>query len=177
MELQLSLFGDEGVAGMPKTTHPTPPTPTDTEQQPKPEAETKSHDQLEREKLLSLNLRYGMTSVYYVKGKIVGYGDVNHCPREDIEHNLSVLAGYLAKTGAKRGGLGKAYDEDVYALGIVDRSSLPEPENWIRFDLDIEQEELHRRTMYKEPLYRLIETERGFTPRLIAKTDEEYKLT
>ena len=121
MEVQLSLFGDEGVVDMPKNKHPNPPYSTipHPEQQQEAEVESKSYDQLELEMLQKLNLRYGMTSVYYVNGKIVGYGDVNHCPREDIEHNLSVLAGYLANTDAKKGGLGKAYDEDVYILGTV----------------------------------------------------------
>jgi len=95
--------------------------------------------------------------------------------REDIEHNLSVLAGYLVRTGAKKGGLGKAYDEDVYALGSIDKSSLPEPESWIRSDFDLEQEEQHRRTLYKEPLYLLVKTERGFLPRIVAEPHEIYK--
>ena len=56
MEVQLSLFGDEGVVGMPKKKHPNPPYSTipHPEQQQEAEVETKSFKQLNYRSLISV---------------------------------------------------------------------------------------------------------------------------
>jgi len=172
MSEQLSLFGGDKVVDETKRKHCpkpktySPPVHSFTRGQQITEDDQLPPAQLEAERLRMLNLRYGMTYVYYHNGQIVGFGDTIHCPREDIEHNLSALAGYLTLTSVKTGGLGKAYDDDVYTLGKVNVNALPEAELWGELDFNIGRLEEQRRMLYKEPLYILTETERGFQPRL-----------
>ena len=53
---------------------------------------------------------------------------------------------------------------NTYAYGNVDTSELPGDGRWSTLDLDIERMEKQRKELYKEPLYRIIETAEGFKP-------------
>ena len=64
-------------------------------------------------RLAELNLKYGSAHVYRVNGKFLGTGDYNHCPKEDIDHNLKVLKEMIIKNPNLKS-IGKDYDCGVY---------------------------------------------------------------
>ena len=162
--IQLSLFTDNNLKSELEEIDKTSSSP------PKPETSPmKRRHERHEERLARLNLRFGSTFVYFLNGVLVGYGDVIHCPREDIEHNLVVLAEYLKLTGATAGGLGKAYDSDTYVYGNIEMSKLPMAECWLKMSDSVDRLERDRKR-YEEPLYRLAETERGFEAQLMKES-------
>lgn len=63
-------------------------------------------------RLEALGLKFGMTVVVRYQGKLYGHGDLQHCPREDIEHNLRALVKILRKENLAR--VHKDFVEGLY---------------------------------------------------------------
>ncbi|MDZ4263797.1 MAG: hypothetical protein U1B30_15880 [Pseudomonadota bacterium] len=63
-------------------------------------------------RLEALGLKFGMTVVVRYQGKLYGHGDLKHCPREDIEHNMRALVKILRKENLAR--VSKDFDAGLY---------------------------------------------------------------
>ncbi len=52
-------------------------------------------DALRQEKLAVLDLRFGAVHVVRHEGKLYAWGDLGHCPQEDIAHNMKRLVALM----------------------------------------------------------------------------------
>ena len=116
------------------------------------------HDRI----LAALDLRYGATRVWIVRGVLFGSGDDAHCPVEDIRHNLIRLAEMLSRCDTKSATLSKAYDSDTYIHGRIDRSLLPPEGCWLSISQCDPDAMTQDAKWYGNTLYRIVRTGTGW---------------
>ena len=80
------------------------------------------------QKLKDMNLKWGSTYVYRIGEKYFAWGDIQHCPQEDILHNIQILKGMLDLEKNKINYIGKSYDINIYKGKITEKNFEQEKE-------------------------------------------------